>query len=377
MTRKAKKPKEIRPLAKVLGHVSLSASRHDFHREFLEVAAGRDGYVHSSDMGEIVQRQDVARSWSVYGKTVSIMLDSGAVVKPMDAFDNKHTETENSFTEFLRECAELRCPRPASYASVFHAQFHSPTILKSYNYPLAPYMTGAWQAHKGAGSYRGRYNKYDLNSAYLWASTLGLPRPASFRTAHHIGKLPGLFLVEYVPKLGLPYPLNIGTNGFGVAGAALVSTEEINAYDLHVTRVIYGVTWSDYIYPDAITSTVARASFGKQMSRAFWGRWCSTVDLECHSKKKSWYMPNRMLNIPWAHLLVSRVKMRCWDVSANAVHVFVDSVITTDTLPTGTKIGDWRLDAEYNEGVKVRRAGFYGPVNGDWDRMSGIQRGRK
>jgi hypothetical protein len=331
-----------------------------------DLFAGRDSYVRGAQLSSLLgaHRGQLRRVWSVNGKAVTLEFQGGGIAKSIDAFEAKHWETESAFDEFLRECRDLECPRPASYGSVFHAQFRSPKILHSFNYPFAPYFVGAWQGHAGAGIYRGEHHKYDLNSAYLWASTMGLPHPASFRMAERIGRHSGMFLVEHIPRNGLPYP-------FYASPVVLASTDEIEVYGLNVTRVIRGVTWTDYLDSDAVTSVMKRASFGKLMSRAYWGRWCSTALLECSNGRRSWYMRNHVLNIPWAHTLVSRVKMRVWEHASHAIHVFVDSIITTDKLPTGDKLGDWRLERSYPDGVKVRRAGFYGPASGEWERTSG------
>jgi hypothetical protein len=62
-------------------------------------------------------------------------------------------------------------------------------------------------------------------------------------------------------------------------------------------------------------------------------------------------------------MIVSRVKMRLWEYSNNAVHVFVDSVITTDKLRTGDSLGDWRLEKTYLNGVNIKLPGQYGALD--------------
>ena len=55
--------------------------------------------------------------------------------------------------------------------------------------------------------------------------------------------------------------------------------------------------------------------------------------------------------------------MRLWEYSKHAAHVYVDSVITTEQLPTGDELGDWRLEKTYPAGVFVKGAGQYGDLN--------------
>jgi hypothetical protein len=95
--------------------------------------------------------------------------------------------------------------------------------------------------------------------------------------------------------------------------------------------------------------------------------------VECVAGGKRWKIPNLSLNIPWAQLIVSRVKRRLWEASPDALHVFVDSVITPHKIATGSELGDWRLEHTYEDGVLVRAAGQYGdPRKKTLDKMAGV-----
>lgn len=288
------------------------------------------------------------------------------MVKSADKFSVKHAGNQEVFDEFIREATEFKCPRPSSYSSVFHAMFPTAAIPRSVNAQFEGQFAGGWEEAKTTGVLRGRWLKYDLNSAYLWASTLGLPRPSTFRYTDDISNKASMYALELAANIDtLPYPFNQRR----LVNATL---EEIDLYSLPIKRVISGVTWDDYLDEDVVTRIINQMSFGKEVSKAYWGLWCSTTTVRCTTQKKTWELRNNALNLVWAHVLISRVKARVWSESKNAAHVFVDSIITQDTLPTGTRVGDWRLDAEYANGVKVKHAGFYGPADSDsWDRTSG------
>lgn len=138
--------------------------------------------------------------------------------------------------------------------------------------------------------------------------------------------------------------------------------------------MIDGVTWDGLEDPAPLIRAVRSVSTWKLAARSFWGRWAQVVPLTCHANGKSWKLPNRSLNIPWAHVILARVRMRLFEVSARAVHVFTDSVITDVRLPTGENVGDWRLEKEYN-GVVIRNTGQYTEHGaGAFEKMAGVSR---
>jgi hypothetical protein len=288
------------------------------------------------------------------------------MVKGADKFAVRHTSSQEVFDEFIRECTEFQCPRPSSYSSVFHSVFRTARIPASINAQFSHSFAGGWEQAKMTGVLPGRWLKYDLNSAYLWASTLGLPRPSTFKFARRLAVRPGLYHVELATNLEhLPYPYN-------ARRFVNATDDEINLYGLPIHRIISGVTWEDYLPEDVVTNVIKQFSFGKEVSKAYWGRWCSSDTIRCTCGDKVWELPNPTQNLVWAHLLIGRVKARVWQESKNAAHIFVDSIITRDEIRTADGLGSWRLDAEYANGVKVQHAGFYGPADSSkWDRTSG------
>lgn len=72
---------------------------------------------------------------------------------------------------------------------------------------------------------------------------------------------------------------------------------------------------------------------------------------------------------------MARTRKRVFDASARAVHIFVDSVITSETLATGSEVGTWRLVAEYKNGIDVGGTGRYRDLDSSrWDKWAGVGR---
>jgi hypothetical protein len=313
------------------------------------------------------KRGEAIREWAVSGRPTTLQLGQKGYLKAVDRFTIQHTNTEEAFNEFLRECADYGIPRPSSYNAVFHHCYRSPRVRRTYNQYFEYSFYGAWEEAKKVGVLRGRWHKYDLNSAYMWAASLGLPTIGSVRISKHLGKFRGLYNLELeAPLEHLPYPYN--SHRFVNA-----TDEEIDLYSLPIKKILGGVTWTDYVEGDPIIKTVKQFTFAKEVSKSFWGRWCSSSPIQCRSISKEWEIRNPILNLIWAHVLIGRVKMRVWSESKNAAHVFVDSIITQDVLPTGDRLGEWKHEKTY-DGLRVKHPGFYGPANGDWDRTTGVTR---
>lgn len=328
------------------------------------VEPDKDAYLEPIQLRPLVR--ETGRYWSFDRAPTTVALNGNRFAKSLKGFTS-HTD-EPSFRELLREYAEHGCPRPSSYADVFHEKYRTPRVNWSVNALLAPAMAGGWQAAIVPGIHYGTYRKYDMRSAYLWAATLGMPDTRTFRRSKQpwLGKYDGIYRIKLVaPVPSAPFPFNY-------ASECLATNREIEAYGLPIGEVIDGVTWKNLIEPDEILKAINAVSTWKMAGRCYWGRWAQLQKVRCNTREKMWELPNMSLNIPWAHTIVSRVKMRLWDHAKRAVHVFVDSLITPDTIPTGNEFGDWRLEKIYEDGVIVRGPGQYGDVRAErLERMAG------
>jgi hypothetical protein len=325
-----------------------------------------DSYVGAADLARIV-KSDASRVIYRYGEFIrTVRLEGNIYWKNRDVFGRIATNDE-AFSEFLKECqATARCRMPSSFGSPFHKLFRSPALPRSVNAPFSNFFRGGWQEAKFTGKKPGQFYHYDINSAYLWSSTLGLPRTDTLELQFDVRTdLDGCYVIDQgEPRPELPYP-------FSTESTVIASLDEIEAYNLNIRDVIAGFTWRDVLEPDAITSVVNRFSFSKQMARAYWGRWASVAQIECDNKTRKWKLRNPIQNYIWAHLIVSRVKLRVYEEACDACHVFVDSVLVPRKIETSNSLGGWKLVKEYLEGVRIDGPGRFGPMRGPLDKHAG------
>lgn len=340
-----------------------------FPPTFGDVEPGKDAYVYPERIRQLAKHY--GRYWSFHHVPTTVALTNDRFAKSLASFSD-HWEKESTFRELLGEYAEHNVLRPAGYADVFHEYFQSPKVSWSVNAALADCLSGGWQAVIGSvGAYKGKYYKYDMRSAYLWAATLGMPDTSTYtRSLQPWNKKDGVYRLRLLrPVPSAPFPYNQATE-------CIATNAEIETYGLPIAEVLDGVCWTNTLSGEPIIDAIRKVSTWKQAGRSYWGRWGQVQKMTCVSKNKTWKLPNRALNIPWAHTIISRVKMRLWNFSRHALHVYVDSVITPDQLPTGDNLGDWRLEKTYNNGVIIRGPGQYGCIDElRLERMAGVAAG--
>lgn len=319
-----------------------------------------------------------SRQWRFNSALRTIQLGHKTYVKTLSGFPD-HASDAFTFFELMEHCYERGLKRPSSYAGLFHALHRSPSVEWSYNGPFVDWFAGGWEQARMKGDQYGRHFVYDINSAYLWSLTLGLPDPHSYHAEDYpkpergdvIGFIhPGCYLVTLdEPARFAPYPFN-QRQRFYVA-----TTDEIETYDLPVTSYRFGVTWSPVLLSTSrMQDMITSLPCAKQTSRSFWGRWASHTKIECITKNKTWFLRNPALHVIWAHLILSRVKLKIWREVTYPKHVYVDSVIVDEPMKTGDSIGDWRLIADYENGINIVGAGMYGPIGKPLDKHIGVKR---
>lgn len=311
-------------------------------------------------------RLESGRMWSYRGKISTVLWQSvlGAPnhAKGMHRFrDQKGKESEHKIGRFIEEYKSAGGKDwPSSFACGFHFQADLPKCRPNGRAFFGRRIGGAWQQALQIGRVDEPIWKYDLNSAYGWAATLGLPDPRGFRPCKDY-RHDGIFIVEGVCEADRqpPYPFQRGR-----LREYVVTSDEIQKYKITVLKVRWGIAWG--VVLDLRPSLDdCRSSFTdwKRCLQSFWGRWAAQKGPKCSTFaegkiKKEWRLPNRDANFIWAHIIVSRVKMRLYEISKDALHVFVDSIFLPRTLPTGSDIGEWKLVRHYPNGVTIHRTGL-------------------
>lgn len=318
---------------------------------------GKDSYV-TPAMMPATGTPAISRAWKYQQVLRSVQWGSGGVVKNRSSFVD-HIKPSD-LAALLDEAESAGVKRPSSYADLFHHCYSSPRLSGPVARAVQHFdVFGGWQQlTKPTGDYAGTWRRYDIRSAYLWAMTEGLPHPRSMRFSERIGRHAGVYVAEVLPQLAAPPPFRRG-------GRVIVTPEEIERYNLTVTKLDYGIEWTYNVAVDPMLAAVMRWSCWKQVGRSFWGRWGSNGKVNCVTfrggeQSKAWELPNNTFNPIWAHLITSRIKARLYDVlrGHDTARVYVDSVVTTAELPTGNNIGDWKLEAEYS-GLAVRHLNRY------------------
>lgn len=291
------------------------------------------------------------------------------MLKSIDRF-GPYAGREDAFMSLMDDSYSNGVIRPSSFSSMFHGKFFTPRLKRSVNATFDASFTGAWEEAKIKGSLTGLWRQYDLNSAYLWSGSQGLPDTKTFRFADALDvHFPGLYNIEQVSvNRNLPYPFNCRK----VVNATM---DEIDTYGIQVKKVMGGYTWRQHIDGEKVVEAVKTFRAWKHIGKVYWGRWCSRASTYCHSKNgQVWATPNMALNLIWAHVVISRVKMRIWNDAKSAAHIFVDSVIVPHELPESDDIGGWRLEHLFKNGLRIKHAGHYGEPDNSYTKTSGEKR---
>lgn len=343
---------------------------------FNRIAAKADAYLADNLFYDHATLALATQTWSVGGRIVSFKVSSGGIIKRLGAF-YAH-QTEEQFLALIQECQSVGIVRPSSYADIFNQRWHTPRIPYSMNALMEPGFFGGWQEAIRTGLINKPLNRYDMNSAYLWAASEGLPDTdtLSFTDRWRGDVLGAVYLLhrsEHRDRI-VPYPFNHKTITW-----CLATQEEMKAYELPKWDVVAGITWQRLNH-ESIAADILALPAANHVRKCFWGRWASLGTLECSAMRTGtqWPVRNPVLNLVWAHFIISRVKQRLWTnlCHASGVHVFVDSIITETPLPVGDGIGHFKLEKHYPNGLVIHGPGIYGEPGAQLDKHAGIQQGR-
>lgn len=282
-------------------------------------------------------------------------------------------EDRNRWGELIDECERLGIRPPVSHSSVFHSMYRGERCPSWVNRHLRPFLYGGWQWCR-SGPVSSDLNVYDLRSAYAWAGSIPLPEPKSVWYCNRLVK-GGIAVCEfYLPESDCyPYPLRAGRNLYPM------TIEDLELYGAKWVRIIRAMRWDRRVDLRPHFDRI-RDNFRdwKKILRSYWGRWGSTEPVLCEGwrnghQQKVWELPPKDCNLLWANYITRRVKARVWgDSRGQAVHVFVDSVITHLRLKEGEDIGNWRLVSNHPKGLVFFHPGAYKDSNGKWVKRSGI-----
>jgi len=349
--------------------------RLPIHRRVVNHPSMRSTYVETTGQERIVEYVDnvqlidllktpgCVQTWSFHGRISSAKVGK-ILYKSMVPFRGTPTADVGAFLETCHSAGFS----PSSFSDAYHRLFpnHRRTSgLKSVNAWTAYFCAGGWETAIEHGLVKEHLYKYDLNSAYAWAaSTAGLPDMAHIRPARKLNGLNSVTLCEFLFENCLaPYPFQTGWN------RNIISGSEFAVYHPNIRRVVAAAEWEKTVdlrpNIEMIFQLFPR-DIAKKILRSFWGRWMSREPVTCQTYRggklqKTWTLPTRDFNPLWAHLIISRVKLKVWQtaLACGAVHIFVDSIIGRKCLQVGDQIGDWKFVESYQKGLDVQAPGRY------------------
>lgn len=262
---------------------------------------------------------------------------------------------------------------PFSCASFVRAQFNRKKAMKEFqsrcnasvNNVLRPHFTGGWQEARCRGYIYEPVYLYDINSAYMHAASMGLPKSLYPYT----GKNNPLGYVVIVEPTKLPRNMpEFFYNQFKYKGKILLTSEEQEYYNID-GRVVGGCQYYNLdvnLLEILYDICELPPQIFKRCTQSFWGMFASGegVDVETLDNKSQWKLYNRNQNYAWASLILRRVVTQVHElmVKLDGISCFVDSVLTTKKISPelfGDDVGKWKESAYYPKGVYIESPGVY------------------
>ncbi len=246
------------------------------------------------------------------------------------------------FHDLMERCQRLTLRPPISYADLFFQQQRLPCFPRyTWTGPFRRFTFGGWEQAFFKGEYRGPVYQYDLNSAYRWAGQVGLPDVRSLERTHSFSDPIGMYMVV-LKENSLPYATR--------AGIHCVTSEERDVFDLRPEKFILGIRASreTHAIAEAFSELekVWPQKYIKPMARAYWGKFNTRLGPKQISWKRGqseYQQSNFFFNPIWSAFITSRVKMRLCLWRSVALHVYVDSILTTKPIPESEDMGGFRL----------------------------------
>lgn len=201
---------------------------------------------------------------------------------------------------------------------------------------------------------------YDINEAYWWATSRGLP--SGFEPYQDGDK-------SYVAVMDISSASKDLPSILEGSGPHLVTSEDVAYYGLRGT-VLNGVSYSDLDVSLAPVFDFIGKHFGpwigKKARQTIWGLFSASSPIigQTHNngeKTKEYEIKNPLKNIAYATLITRRVVRRVHGVMRNSggISCFVDSVLCTHRLREGTQPGEWRKEHHFPNGIYIRAPGVY------------------
>lgn len=321
-------------------------------------------YIKARDFPAVMQRHyPRGQAWKYRGKWTTYCPSKALTYKNIDRFKRADGRPigEDEFWTIMRESQAANISPPTSYADMWLSCYDLPMPRATPIAPFRGFRFGGWESTYFRGTWDKPAYLYDLNSAYRWAASCGLPDVNSAYPTKSWRHAEGIWLA-HVPFNRIPYAR--------AGGLMMVTHEERDAYALHDATVVYGFAFRRTLDVKHVFDRVEQRfpSSAKKITRAFWGMWNTDLAPEQYSWKngeKCRLLRNPFYNPIWSAFITSRVKMRLAHWSQHALTIYVDALIMKEPIiPTGPGLGEFRLQQEFPRGLWIKWAGHWGDDSG-------------
>jgi hypothetical protein len=304
-------------------------------------------YIRRSDFPAMLSRHGrTGQAWQFNRKWTTYCPNRKVSYK---ALDNLQPRNAEDFWTIMEAARHANINPPTSLADLFLSVYRSPMPRVTVRSAFYGFRFGGWNAAFRRGKAPGKVYQYDLNNAYRWAASCGLPDLRTAYPTKDFSKSNAVYLCTNVAVGAIPWS-RVPRHAIHI-----ITSEERDALNLSGdTHVIKGYAFAETHQLSRTFEEIDKfpPSIRSRVSRAFWGIWNTTrapIVLSWKHGEKQRPMTNPWYNPIWSAFVTSRVKLRLNIYHARALHCATDSVhLLGEQLPTGTGPGEWKLVGEYD-----------------------------
>ena len=324
-------------------------------------------YIRTPDFHKTMNEHDKrGMAWRFNGSWTTYQPKKTRTYKNLDRLG---VESEDQFWNVMQEFKTAGHQPPPSLGSVFREYMKKANIKTrrpSITSPFYRAIFGGWQKALHRGSYNDTCYVYDINRAYRWSASAGLP---------------DLFTAHYTKDLSWPIALYVVTECrpqlpfTDRRSVAVLTSEQRDTFGIVDAKVLHGIGFRDTIDLSPLFQQIdlELPLSSKRIGQTFWGSWNTYHGVEQigFANMKSRELRNIFYNPVWCAFITARVKQRLWHWRNISLHFYSDSIITKEPIPTGTEHGDWKHVATYPS-IFIKSPGVF-RVGPKWVKHAGFK----
>lgn len=251
---------------------------------------------------------------------------------------------------------------PSSPASFINNNKLKHNVRWSTNIKFKSFFTGGWIENMKSGFTMQPVYHYDINKAYLWALSQGLPKrvfPYTKTMKHHLFVVRQQDKNHYIPSI---YNTSL----------CIYDEDDMDFFGIK-GEVIDAVSWNDnqaYVYDNIMEfENVLPPKAFKMLQKSFWGRWAADNELLVDHYRdgkliKSRSLKNNFQNYVWSTIIIHRIIRSVFSqwLLLDGINVYVDAILSRKEMENnyiGNDIGKWKLENKFENGIYIDRPGTW------------------